>query len=203
MVWFFPASSVRTHLARDDRRAVTSMFHSNTHKLIDYWRSKAPGGRAPARHAIDPSEFATLAPQVFMAGRVCSGIYPLRLVGGFLTAFHQRDLRQQNALSLFQQRDRMNLQTALEMARRKPEPIVASVNVTTETGEIGMEILFAPVSGTDGGPDRFLGLYQPLSLVARLGGEPPMEFTVRELRNGGAAEAPRLRLAALDGRRIA
>jgi len=179
------------------------MFHSNTHRLIDYWRSKAVGGRPPARHAIDPAEFADLAPQVFMAGRVCSGIYPLRLVGGFLTAFHQRDLRQQNALSLFQQRDRMTLQTTLEMARRRPEPIVATVDVSAESGSIGMEILFAPVAGTDGGPDRFLGLYQPLSLVARLRGDPPMEFAVRELRNGGAAEAPRLRLAALDGRRIA
>lgn len=182
-----------------------SMFHSNTERLIDYWRRLDGQGRLPARAAVDPAAFADLAPQAFMLGRVGSGIYPVRLTGGFVDALHQRDLRRQNALSLFAQRDRMTLQTALESARRRPEPLVATVDVASEGASIGMEILFAPLAGADGGPDRFLGLYQPLAMVARLDGRPAGLFGVRSLRGTGPAneEAPRLRLAALDGRRIA
>ena len=182
-----------------------SMFHSNTERLIDYWRGLAGHGRVPARAAVDPAAFADLAPQVFMLGRVGSGIYPVRLTGGFVSALHQRDLRRQNALSLFAQRDRLNLQTALESARRRPEPLVATVAASAEGASIGMEIMFAPLAGADGGPDRFLGLYQPLAMVARLGGQPVELFGVKHLRGANPAneEAPRLRLVAFDGRRIA
>lgn len=182
-----------------------SMFHLSTQRLIDYWRARTFGGRLPLRSSIDPADFADLAPQAFVAGRVCSGIYPLRLVGGFVSELHQRDVRQQNALSLFAQADRMGLQAALEMARRRPEPIVAAVDIPADDASVAMEILFAPLGGTDGGPDRFLGLYQPLSMVARLRGRPAGEFQVRIIRTAGPSgeEAPRLRLAALDGRRIA
>lgn len=188
---------------REQRPAVMSMFHSNTHRLIDYWRSKARLGHAPSRSLIDPSEFPRLAPQVFIAGRVCSGIYPLRLTGAFVQALHQRELRQQNLMSLFRQRDRMALQSTLEMARNRPEPLVVTVDAPAPSGSVGMEILLAPVQGDDGGPDRFLGLYQPISLVARLADEPPGEFEVRHMKTIAANEAPRLRLAAVDGRRIA
>lgn len=182
-----------------------SMFHLSTHKLIDYWRARAIDGRPPSRLSVDPSDFAPLAPQVFMVGRVCSGIYPVRLAGGFVADLHQRDLRAQNALSLFSQADRLGLQAALEMARRRPEPIVATVDVRAGEESIAMEVLFAPLAGTDGGPDRFLGLYQPLQMVARLKAEPVREFDVRIIRSAGPAneQLPRVRLAALDGRRIA
>lgn len=181
------------------------MFHSSTHKLIDYWRARALDGRLPTRASIDPADFAPLAPQTFVVGRVCSGIYPVRLAGAFVRDLHQRDLRRQNALSLFSHADRLGLQAALEMARRKPEPIVATVEVRTDAGAIGMEILFAPLAGAEDGPDRFLGLYQPLSMVARLRGQPAREFNVQIIRSAGPANelAPRIRLAALDGRRIA
>jgi hypothetical protein len=182
-----------------------SMCHPNTERLIDYWRRRARPGAPPPRTAISPADFADLLPQVVMVGRVCSGIYPIRLAGALVADLHQRDLRQQNALSLFSPRDRMDLQTSLEMARRRPEPIVVTAQAHGEDVAIGMEILFAPLAGPDEGPDRFLGLYQPLTLVSRLRGQPILSFALENIRRGGPAneEAPRLRLAALDGRRIA
>ncbi|WP_374575481.1 PAS domain-containing protein [Phenylobacterium sp.] len=181
------------------------MFHLSTHKLIDYWRAHSLDGRSPSRQDIDPGDFAPLAPQVLMAGREASGVYPIRLVGGFVRELHQRDLRGRNLLSLFRPADRLGLQAALEMARRKPEPIVATVEARAEDAAIDMEILFAPLTGSDGGPDRFLGLYQPLTLVSRLQDRPVGEFEVRVIRSAGASNEslPRVRLAALDGRRIA
>ena len=182
-----------------------SMFHSNTELLIDYWRSRAVGGGLPARSSVNPADFSELLPQVFVLGRVRSGLYPTRLAGGFVADLHRRDLRQQNGLLLWSERDRSRLQAALEEARLRPEPIVATAEVLTDGPSIGMEVLFAPLAGLDGGPDRFLGLYQPLGMVARLMGRPALELSLRAVRRAGAAneEAPRIRLATLDGRRIA
>jgi hypothetical protein len=182
-----------------------SMFHPNTELLIDYWRARSVNGTLPSRRDIDPADFAWMAPQVFMLGRVMSGIYPLRLVGGFVADLHQRDLRQQNGLSLWSERDRSRLQTALEEARRRPAPVVAQAEALADGASLGMEVLFAPLAGVEGGPDRFLGLYQPLGMTARLQGRPALELSVRYLGSAGPAneEAPRIRLATVDGRRIA
>jgi len=182
-----------------------SMFHSNTELLIDYWRARALGGALPSRASVNPADFSDLLPQVFVLGRVRAGVYPVRLAGGFVADLHHCDLRQQNGLGLWSERDRLRMQTALEEARLRPEPVVATAEVLTDGPSIGMEVLFAPLAGLDGGPDRFLGLYQPLSVVARLMGRPALELSVRALHGAGVAnvEAPRIRLATLDGRRIA
>lgn len=188
------------------------MFHANTVRLIDYWTSRVQGGRAPSRGSIQPGDFRQLMPQVFMLGRTERGVYSIRLAGGFVADLHRRDLRGENALHLWSERDRLRLQTALEELRHRPEPLVATAEALTAEGpSLPLEVLFAPLVAHDGGPDRFLGLYQPLSMVARLNGQPALELSVRNLRRAGAAneqpeadeEAPRLRLAAVDGRRVA
>ena len=62
------------------------MAHSSTELLIDYWRQRILSGRAPARASINPMDFPTLLPQVFMLGRKAPGDYGFRLVGGFVRA---------------------------------------------------------------------------------------------------------------------
>jgi hypothetical protein len=182
-----------------------SVFHSNTERLIDYWRSRGGEGRLPTRMAVNPADFSDLIAQVFIVGRVATGIYPIRLAGAFLGELHQRDLRQQNALSLFRERDKLEIKAALEAARRRPEPVVTTVEVPTDGPSINMEVLFAPLATAEGSPERYLGLYQPLNMVSRLRGLPAREFAVRSIQSLGPAneETPRLRLATLDGRRIA
>ncbi|KRB42653.1 MAG: PAS domain-containing protein [Pseudomonadota bacterium] len=181
------------------------MFHSNTQKMIDYWRSLGGYGGLPVRAAINPADFSTLMPQTFMLGRTSSGVYPVRLSGGLVADLHQRDLRGQNMLSLVSERDRFNLHTALETARRRPEPMVAEMEGRTEGASLILEILFAPLAGAPGSPERFLGLYQPLSLVAKLNDMPIRDLAVRSIRGVGPAneETHRLKLATLDGRRVA
>lgn len=181
------------------------MFHANTERLIDYWRSRRGEGGLPTRMAVNPSDFAELMPQVFILGRVTTGVYPVRLAGGFVADLHQRDLRLQNGLTLFRERDRLDLKAALEAARRRPEPVVATVDVLTDGPTLPMEVLFAPLAAAVGSPERYLGLYQPLAMVSRLRGLPAKAFAARAIVGMGPAnqETPRLRLAALDGRRIA
>jgi hypothetical protein len=66
---------------------------------------------------------------------------------------------------------------------------------------IELEVLFAPLTGPSGAPDRFLGLYQPLR-AGWLGSFGQLSILAV---NGLArsAEPSGLRLAAVDGRRIA
>lgn len=181
------------------------MFHASTERMIDYWMSRAQPGEAPSRAAIQPADFRQLMAQVFILGREAKGYYPFRLAGGFVSDLHRRDLRGVNGLFLWSQGDRLRLQTALEELHNQPEPLVACADAITDGATLPLEILFAPLTSHDGAPDRYLGLYQPLSMVARLQGRPATELVLRSLRRPGAAneEGPRLRLAAIDGRLVA
>ena len=144
-------------------------------------------------------------PQAFILGRAFSGVYPVRLAGGFVSDLHGKDLRRLNGLSLWAERDRSRLQGALEESRRRPEPLVATAEAVSDTGRLGLEMVFAPLVGPEGEVDRFLGLYQPLGITARLRGEAVTALHLRALQRAGAAneEAPRLKLATLDGRHVA
>jgi hypothetical protein len=181
------------------------MFHANTLKLVEYWTARALPGRAPSRAAIEPGDFRQLMPQTFILGRDGKGQYPMRLTGGLIADLHRRDLRGLNGLHLWSERDRLRMQTALEDIRRRPEPLVAVAEALADGASLPVEILLAPLTAHDGGPDRYLGLYQPLSMVARLQGRPVLELAVRSLHRAGAADEamPHIRLAAIGGRRIA
>jgi hypothetical protein len=178
------------------------MLHSNTQRMIDYWSSRTEPGRAPQRSAIDPADFRPLMSQVFVVGRAGRGRYEMRLAGGLVADLHGRDLRAADALSLWSERDRLRLQAALEEARQAPGPLVVMAEALTDGPSLSLEVLFAPLAGA---MDRYLGLYQPLAMLARLQRRPVLELSVRALRRPGAANAPAVpvRLAALNGRRIA
>jgi hypothetical protein len=182
------------------------MFHANTQRMIDYWSARAQPGRAPRRALIDPGDFRQLMSQTFILGREAHAEYPFRLAGGFVGDLHRRDLRQVDGMTLWSERDRLRLRTALEEIRRGPEPLVVMAEALTEGPSLSLEVFFAPLAAPEGGAERYLGLYQPLGMVSRLRGYPVLELSVRALRRSGAANeagAAPLRLAALDGRRIA
>ena len=179
------------------------MFHSNTELLIDRWQAQAGPAGVPARAALDLGPIARLAPQLFVVGRRQSGAYPFRLVGDLVRDLHGRRLLGENLLDLFGVAARTELRPALEAARRGRSPLVAEVEAHDDAGRsFSLEVVLAPLSGPGGDVDRFLGLYQPLTPVFRLRGASVVEFTLKTL-HPGAPGAPRLRLAALDGRHIA
>jgi len=115
------------------------------------------------------------------------------------------DLRGRPFLSLMRRNDAWALRTALEAARLMPEPLVLRAAGIADDAQLDLEIMFAALSGGDGGPDRYLGLVQPLAPVRRLQARPVRELALVSLSSAGpsGASAPRIRLAALDGLRIA
>lgn len=179
------------------------MAHPNTERLTEYWRAKAGGFAAPTRAAVDPMDFVDLLPQTLIVGRREAGDLPFRLVGGLIAQLHQKDLRGANLLALFADADRAALRLAVEQVRRRPEPLLITGEIRVDgVPPVGLELVLLPMVGVTGEIDRLLGLYQPLGMTTRLIGRTVRELKVTHLSRSGE-DGPRLRLAALDGRRIA
>lgn len=182
------------------------MFHSNTEQLISYWRARRGAAMAPVRADINPGDFSSLAPQVFMLGRQGPGRFHFRLVGGFVADLHGRDLRECELFTLFDAGQRTALQLALEAMRREPQPLVIDCDAQPHVGHpLRLEIMIAPLIGPSGHIDRFIGLYQPTSPVAALMGQTAHSLHIRAINTADPTTTalPRLRLAAVEGRLIA
>src|SRR6185503_11387260 len=155
-----PLQPVCGGLTAPDRNK--SMLHSNTERLIDYWRERKREGLSPLRSAIEPGDLSGVLPQVFILGRTDPGRYIFRLAGGLVTDVHSRDLRQISILALWAEADRPRLAAALEACRRAAEPIVAVAEARSSRGAATIEIAFAPLVAETAPVDRIIGLYQPV-----------------------------------------
>ena len=179
------------------------MLHSNTELLIDYWRERKREGLSPLRNAIEPAELSGLLPQVFILGRTDPGRWAFRLAGGLVTELHGRDLRQLNVQALWDEADRPRLAAAMEACRRSAEPFVAVAEARSARGVAPVELTFAPLVAETAPSDRIIGLYQPLESLEQLRGQ-PADLRLRHIATAAErGSPPRLRLAAVDGRRIA
>ncbi len=180
------------------------MLHSNTERLIDYWRTRKFDRLSPSRSAIDPTEFTELLPQIFMLGRAGPGQHLFRLTGELVSSLHGRDLRRTDFLDLWSPTDRPRLAAALETSRRTAEPVMATAEGRTSRGDtVRLELMLAPLRADVAPIDRFLGLYQPLSNLEVLRDRPVVELgLVRLASHGERPAAPTLRLAAIDGRLV-
>ncbi len=181
------------------------MVHPNTERLTEYWRARRGDRPLPRRADIDPMAFHQLLPQTFVVGRGEQGLYPFRLVGGMIADLCQSDLRGRCLLELWRPSDRWQLKSALEFARRRPEPVVVNADVMVDGAPcLGLEILLAPMTGPTDEADRFLGHMQPAAPLARLRGRPAQALAIAGIaRSDNGETAPSLKLAAVDGRRIA
>jgi hypothetical protein len=178
------------------------MFHSNTERLIDYWRSLRDEDAVPSRASVDPTGFVAVAPRTFIAGRDLRDAFAFRLAGESLIDLHGRHLQGQTLSQLWRPLHRRRLEGLLESALAAGEPLVISAEAwTAEGSHVRLEVLFLPLAGPSGLADRFLGLYQPSSGVWR---GPIGELAL--LSAFGVAdedEQLHLRLATLDGHQIA
>jgi hypothetical protein len=178
------------------------MFHTNTERLIDYWRGLRVDGPVPSRADVDPSGFVALAPRTFIAGRDARGEFELRLGGELLIDLHGRQLRGEKLERLWRPVHRRRLTGLLAAALAAGEPLVTSAEAWgPDAVHLRLEVLFLPLAGPNGFADRFLGLYQttmgvwrgPVGELALLGGYGVADETLPF----------HLRLATVDGRQLA
>jgi hypothetical protein len=182
------------------------MSHSNTARMLGYWQERRSGAGAPPRSAIDPGEFAPMAPQTFVLGRAAFGVLPFRLAGALVESLHPAPLAGSDFTRLWAPGDRLRVQAAIEAAITRRQPLLVRAEGCALNGaEARLEILLAPLAGSQGRIDRLLGFYQPLTPLVRLRDERIERLFLMEIEEaeGGAAITPPLRLAAIDGRLIA
>jgi hypothetical protein len=181
------------------------MFHSNTETLIKTWQGRRAGARLPARTDLSPIDLGALLPQVFILGRAGDGEETFRLSGGLIVDLHGRDLRGSSFYSLWSKVDRPQVAAGLARSRSGGAPVVITVDAVSVRGDaIGVELCLAPMIGPSGEADRTLGLYQPISTVARLMGAPVKSLGIRSVVLAAeSAPGPRLRLVVDNTRRVA
>ena len=182
------------------------MSHSNTARMIDYWTARKGSALAPARAVIDPAEFSDVITQAFIIGRERLGVYPFRLAGGLLEDLHRRTLLGYDLMNLWSAGDRPKIQAAIESALQTGEAmVVQALGRTLHGQEARLELLLAPLADSSGRINRLLGLYQPTSPLFRLQNEPIERLFLQGIAyaDTGAAVPSPLRIAAIDGRRIA
>lgn len=182
------------------------MFHSNTQRMIDHWRELRTGPAAPARSSFDPRFVANLMSQLFIVDRQ-SGL-PFRLAGALVEDLHARSLRREPFMALWTPDSRAAVRDAALAAIRGPEPVVIYVEARTDNDQrCGLEVFLAPLTDAEGRVDRLIGLYQPVTTLVRLHGEALTDLTHKLTIYAGAGDAAtrtsHLKLAAVDGRRIA
>ena len=184
------------------------MFHSSTEFILDYWRERKGTGLAPARSAVSPTAFAHLLPQVFIATNAGQGRFPLCLAGERLAESHGERVRGKDVCGLWAAEDRRELQSVLNASLRRGDPVVFTAEAMAGPSPVfDVEVLFAPLLGPEAAPDRFLGLYQPLSNpgVARPAQTLRLTtLTIADLsENRPLRPRPPLRLAVLHGQLVA
>jgi hypothetical protein len=168
--------------------------------MIEHWRALRGRAPAPAREAIDPADLAEILTQVFLIGRNSPAL-PFRLAGGLLTDLHGRSLRGEGFLDVCGGPSRPAVRDAAASAVRDREPVVVYADAEAAGGVLELEIFLAPLAGPAGELDRLLGLYQPLTSLAVLRGEPvgPLAHRFALRLGAGQPQPARLRLAAVNG----
>jgi hypothetical protein len=174
--------------------------------MLDYWEGQREGDAAPLRSAIDPNAFCDIITQTFMIGRESSGAYPFRLAGALLDDLHRAPLAGFDFTKMWSPADRPRLQGALEAALARRESVIIQAHGRSLTGaQARLEMLLAPLTGPKGQVDRLLGFYQPITPLFRLQNQRIERLFLLDVSFADGSDAvPRpLRLAAVDGRRIA
>jgi hypothetical protein len=181
------------------------MTHSNTARMLAYWDARRDGDDAPKRSTIDPADFSDILTQTFMIGRERAGAYPFRLAGALLNDLHQAPLTGSDFALMWGPSDRPRLQSAVEAALARGRSLVIQGLGRSLTGaQARLEIMLAPLAGPRGQVDRMLGFYQPVSPLFRLQNKRIERLFLLDASFADGEDASSLlRLAAMDGRRIA
>ncbi len=180
----------------------TQVFHPGTVRLIETWNG-LNAGRTPLRAVFDPVAVARLLPSMFLLARQDDRL-AFRIAGESLRDLMGRPLKGADFFELFTApASALARRTSLEAVRDGAPMVLIAVGRSAEGGQIGLEILLAPLIGDDGVVDRIVGMIQPTASLAHLEGRPVAEISVRMAAAAGSRRRPPLRLATLDGQRIA
>ncbi|MEE2527252.1 PAS domain-containing protein [Hyphobacterium sp. HN65] len=172
------------------------MLHSHSRTLVSYWDSRRREASVPARADIAAGELKAILGNLFMLQRHDPSHHVFRLAGTRLCDLHNRELRDQNFLSLWRGYDRAQMKLLLESVLANRAPAHAYATAETLNGDkIEVEMVFTPLASRAGQVDRILGLYQPLQSPDRFRKKPVIRhdltrITLPVTRNWALPETP-------------
>ncbi|HEV2364049.1 MAG TPA: PAS domain-containing protein [Caulobacteraceae bacterium] len=177
------------------------MSHSSTAQLLNYWAGRRRGPAIPRRRDIDPAELGALLPRMLLLAPVAGERFAFALAGEAACDLLGRRLKGVCIDEVFVPEARSELRALLRVALAGAEALVIGAEVVGVEGA-AIEIVLAPLAGSDGTADRLIGHCQPLRVftTSRPG---PRLLALRAVGRAGEEPRPPLRLAVLNGRRVA
>lgn len=148
-----------------------SSLHPNTDVLLEAWR-RMESDRSG--HAGPPAaDHPALLENLFVIHRVNETSVPFRITGGAVSKRFGREANQLDFLDIWRPQDRIILAGLIESVIDEGQPGIMHGHGQSMTGnEIEVEIALAPLGRTAATRGRLLGLYQPVSGVHQLKGQP-------------------------------
>lgn len=173
------------------------MFHSGTQRFLAVWSALAEGG-LPLRASFRPEALGDLLPRVLLLERSDEPL--VRLAGEAVERLFGCDLNRKPWLDFWTPDSRPLAGSAAFQIGREARPAVIVAEAGADAAPF--EVSLVPLRGSVGAADRVLGLYQPLTAAgAALTDAAPLSARLSAMV--GEPRRPSLRVAAVDGRRVA
>ena len=159
--------------------------HRANRDFFAYWNRLRAAGAAPEQRLMDPALIGAALPDIFIIDVPEPERYEIRLAGTRLCAFWGRELRGEDALSLWEGQDREGAEMLLFQVIEDAAVAVASHEATSARGErIEMEMVAMPLVRHLGGQEvrRIIGAFVPWSCPYWLGSDPLARQTIASVR---------------------
>ena len=163
----------------------TMIKHQANRAFFAYWNRLRAGQSAPEQRLMDPALIGEALPDIFIVDVSDDGAYEIRLAGTRLCAFWGRELRGEDALSLWQGQDREGAEMLLFSVLEDGAVAIATQEVTSGRGErLEMEMVDMPLVRHVGGRTvrRIIGAFVPFSCPYWMGADPIARQTIVSVR---------------------
>lgn len=146
------------------------MKEAVSQSLFTYWNDLRGDRPAPRRFEIEPSAIAHHLPDTFILERVDYATLRFRLAGTRISEAFGMDLRGQDLLGLFNEKDRETLQGQISLITSKSAVGVFEISADDGQGHSALfEVTMMPLVHTRDVVERYLGSVTPIGRPQWLG----------------------------------
>ena len=160
------------------------MRHSISKDLFAYWNMLRGPRAAPERLDLDPSVIRSLLADTFILDHDSNHGYPFRLSGTRNNQLFDRELRLKPFLDLWCPQDKPRISQMIETVSDDLLPICASIEASSGSEPLSLEMLLLPLRHHGLSHSRLLGCLSPMTTPGWIGLRPigPMKLnTFRSL----------------------
>ncbi len=166
-----------------------------TRALYDYWSRLRGRENAPFRCQIDPADFKSVLPEVFILQADNTTQYPFRIAGTSLCAYFGRELRTENFLDLWTDSEREGIESLLLSVTENAAAAVLGITGSTSDGRtVEFEVLLLPLRLSGQNCSQIIGACSPYKNEYWLGHEAVVTQSIKSLRLIWPDDLPRFDL---------